>query len=151
MHIRKADLKDCEKLTELRIAMRRERESRTIENPKSFRKETFRYFAENIANQSFVAFIAEESVEVAATSGILFYRVPPTLDNRSGRIAYIMNMYTRPAYRRRGIAGRLLNFLVEEARQRGCSKLTLNASEMGKTVYEKFGFTDVENDMICYI
>lgn len=148
MNIRKATVGDCRKLTELRMAMRKERESKTIEDWESFRQDTYRYFYENIEEGGFVSFIAEENGEVIATSGICFYRVPPTFENRNGLVAYIMNMYTVPAYRRRGIAGRLLECIVNEAKTRGCIHLTLNASQMGKPVYLKYGFQEVQNDMV---
>lgn len=115
MNIRKATTDDCTELTELRIAMRNEREKGTIDDLELFRRNTYRYFYENMEEGGFVSFIAEENGEVVATSGICFYHVPPTFENRSGLVAYIMNMYTIPAYRRRGIAGRLLLCLMEEA------------------------------------
>ena len=61
-----------------------------------------------------------------------------------------MNMYTVPEHRGKEIASKLLEYLMEEARDRGCTKVTLNASKMGRPLYEKRGFTDLHNDMVFY-
>lgn len=42
----------------------------------------------------------------------------PTYHDSSGKKAFIMNMYTRPDYRRRGIAYRVLELLTAEAEMR---------------------------------
>ena len=53
----------------------------------------------------------------------------PTHHNPSGNKAYIMNMYTNPKYRRKGIA------------------ISLEATDMGKPLYEKYGFKKMNNEM----
>ena len=52
--------------------------------------------------------------------------------------AYIMNMYTVPEYRRRGIAYQTLDKLVKEAKERGISAISLEATDMGRPLYEKY-------------
>ncbi|MCM1112761.1 MAG: GNAT family N-acetyltransferase [Muribaculum sp.] len=59
-----------------------------------------------------------------------------------------MNLYTKPEYRRRGIAYRTLELLVEEARERGIAQIALEATAMGRPLYEKFGFVAAEDEMI---
>lgn len=79
--------------------------------------------------------------------GVSFYKVMPTYSNPQGKNAYIMNMYTRPAYRRKGIASKLLDLLIREAINRGIKKISLEATEMGKLVYRRYGFVPMENEM----
>lgn len=43
-----------------------------------------------------------------------------------------MNMYTAPAYRRQGIAYTTLGLLVEEAKKKGISQISLEATDMGR-------------------
>ncbi len=50
----------------------------------------------------------------------------------------ICAVYTEQAYRRRGIAGRLLNFVVEDNKQRGISPLYLVTDHIG--FYERYGW-----------
>ena len=58
-----------------------------------------------------------------------------------------MNMYTRPAYRRRGIAYRVLELLTAEAEMRQIDAVTLEATAAGRPLYEAFGFTAMRDEM----
>ena len=49
-------------------------------------------------------------------------------------------MFTKPEYRGKGIATRLFEMTVAEAQKRGCGKVVLHATDMGRPIYEKFGF-----------
>ena len=109
------------------------------------------YFRASLADDSFAAWLAFDGDELIATSGLSFSQVPPTFSNKSGKAAYIMNMYTLPAYRMRGIARALLEKTVDEARRCGYSKITLHATDMGRPLYEKFGFEDSQGSMVLCI
>jgi GNAT superfamily N-acetyltransferase len=100
------------------------------------------YFREKLPAGEFVAFLAETGGVIAGTSGMVVYRAPPTQGSPAGVEGYIMNMYTVPAYRGQGIATRLLERLVEHARGLGAPRVWLRASEVGRPVYERFGFGD---------
>ncbi|MFR1872214.1 MAG: GNAT family N-acetyltransferase, partial [Coprococcus sp.] len=74
-------------------------------------------------------------------------RVMPTYHNVSGNKAYIMNMYTNPNYRRKGIAYKTLKLLVDDARKKGITHISLEATDMGRPLYEKFGFVKMNDEM----
>ena len=59
----------------------------------------------------------------------------------------IMNMYTRPEYRRRGIAYHMLDLLVRDAADRGIDAISLEATRMGRSLYEKYGFVKMNDEM----
>ena len=61
--------------------------------------------------------------------------------------AYIMNMYTAPEYRRQGIAIHTLDLLVKDVRKQGVSQIALETTEMGRPLYEKYGFVKIEDEM----
>ena len=113
--------------------------------------QNLRYFAEALGDGSFAAFLAYEGDELVATSGVSFFKLPPNRPCPDGKVAYISNMYTAPHYRGRGIATHLFELTVEEAAVRGHTKLLLNATAMGRPIYEKFGFKDAGSDMVYYI
>ena len=56
-------------------------------------------------------------------------------------------MYTKLEYRKRGIANTLFSKMIDEAKCRGCTQILLNATDAGRPIYEKFGFTDTKGDM----
>ena len=72
----------------------------------------------------------------------------PTYHNPSGRKAYIMNIYTRPEYRRRGVAYHVLDLLVRDCRERGVDFISLEATDLGRPLYEKYGFVAMRDEMI---
>lgn len=149
MEIRKANYNDIPELTKIRMDLLRERAADGISGSEQLLYDkSYKYFVENIPNVNFVSYIAIDDGKIVATSGLCFYLVPPTSGNISGKVAYIMNMYTNPEYRKRGLAMKLLDCVVNEAKTKGYTKITLNASEMGKPIYKKYGFKDVDNDMI---
>jgi len=53
----------------------------------------------------------------------------------------IMNVYVEPEHRRGGIAASLMDAVLEFARSKGAASVTLHASQKGKPLYEKMGFT----------
>lgn len=50
-----------------------------------------------------------------------------------------MNMYTNPAYRRKGIAYQTLNLLVADAKNKGIDAISLEATEMGRRCMKNSG------------
>ena len=58
-----------------------------------------------------------------------------------------MNMYTNPDYRRQGIAFKTLDLLVADARKRGITSISLEATDMGRPLYEKYGFIKMNDEM----
>jgi GNAT superfamily N-acetyltransferase len=105
------------------------------------------YFFAGIENNAFIAWLAIEKGKVIATSGLCFYRLPPTYTNPSGEVAYVTNMFTAKEYRRRGIASRLLANILNEARQANVGIVRLHASSDGKGLYRKFGFAEAHDHM----
>ena len=152
MEFRRATLEDTSLLTDMRMAMRAEREEGICpEGLEDFRARTLKYFEEHIPDERFIAWLAIEDREVVATSGMCVYDVPPTYGNVSGRVAYLVNMYTVPEYRGQGIATKLLEHLITEAGERGCGRVTLNTSKSGRSVYEKYGFIDLPGEMEYFL
>lgn len=57
--------------------------------------------------------------------------------------AGIHEVSTLEEYRRKGIGAALVNQALDKAVEKGCTYATLQASDMGYTVYEKLGMEDV--------
>ena len=95
-----------------------------------------------------VAYLVYDGKNFAACGGVSFYKVMPTYNNPSGINAYVMNMYTRPEYRRKGIANEVLDLLLKEAVTQDIKRITLEATDAGKPVYMKYGFIGMKDEMI---
>lgn len=98
------------------------------------------YYKRHMADGTFVAWLALDRGQIVGTSGISFVEKPPYYGCPSGRLGLLSSMYTRPEYRRRGIARRLLAQVVQEARAYGCGAVQITASDMGVLLYTAFGF-----------
>ena len=109
--------------------------------------ESRRYYETCFPEDSHAAWLVFDGEEVVGTGAVSFYQVMPTYHNPSGKKAYIMNMYTRPDYRRRGIAHRVLELLTAEAEMRQIDVVTLEATAAGRPLYEAFGFTAMRDEM----
>ena len=106
-----------------------------------------RYFATTLGNGEYMAYLAIADAQVVATSGMVIHRHPPRPSKLGGCEAYVMNMYTLPAWRRRGLATALMKKLIDLAVQKGCERVTLHASDMGRPVYSKLGFVQADTEM----
>jgi len=108
------------------------------------------YFKETLSDGTFAAYLAFDGDVLVATSGVNFYTTPPNPKNPTGKTAYISNMYTKSEYRGKGIATHLFEMTVAEAKKRGCGKVVLHATDMGRPIYEKFGFSIPKGAMEYY-
>ena len=52
-----------------------------------------------------------------------------------------------PGYRRQGIAYKTLDLLVQDAKNRGITAISLEATDMGRPLYEKYGFVKMNDEM----
>ena len=146
---RLATADDAELLAEMRLEMRRERETaECILSEEEFLRCNVGFFREHLAVGDFISFLAFGGSTAAACSGMSLQVHPPTYANPSGKSGYVTNMFTRPEWRHRGLALMLVDHLVDAARKAGCAALYLNASAMGRPLYEKYGFRPVENEMV---
>lgn len=90
-----------------------------------------------------IACFAELDGQPVACGSICLQEELPSPDNPSGRCAYLMNMYTRPAHRGKGIAGAVVDWVVDQAKRAGAGKIYLETTPAGRGVYERAGFVDL--------
>lgn len=101
------------------------------------------YFT-NGAQTTVLAFDGENAVGCAT---ICYVQVMPTYSHPTGNRAHIMNVYVREEFRRRGIAREMMEMLLDEAKSRGVSQITLDATESGRPLYQALGFESSDEFM----
>ncbi|SUV06701.1 GCN5-like N-acetyltransferase [Priestia megaterium] len=141
MKFRKATVNETDQLIYLR---KKQLVDEGIEPNQEIDTELKEFFTNKMSDGSLIEWIVEDNEEIIATGAIVFYEFPPTYTNKSGKKAYITNMYTRESYRGQGIATKLLTKLVAEAKTAGIIKIWLGASKLGRPVYKKFGFKEAD-------
>ena len=110
-------------------------------------EESYAYYRRALESGEHIAYLVYDNGAFVGAGGVSFYQVMPTYHNPTGKKAYIMNMYTASEYRRQGIAFHTLDLLVKDARKQGISQITLEATEMGRPLYERYGFVKMEDEM----
>ena len=145
---KKATIDDLELLTETRIEVLRAANQLCDDVDMSeVKRQSCEYYTKALKNDTHVAYLVFDDELFVGAGGISYFQVMPTYHNPTGRKAYIMNMYTKPEYRRKGIAFKMLDLLVADAKTRGITAISLEATDMGRPLYEKYGFIRMENEM----
>jgi GNAT superfamily N-acetyltransferase len=150
--IRRATLDDVETLVSLRHVMQAEMEhGYEVATPDEIIEPMRKYFREQLAGYHFAAFIAEVEGRPIGTGGVVVFDVPPSPSNPEGAEGYVMNMYTVPEWRGRGVAHSLVDALVRHAYGEGARRMWLRTSEDGESVYQRFGFRKRDHYMQMWL
>ncbi len=102
------------------------------------------YYERHMMDGTFVSWLAMDGDSIIGTSGMSFVEKPPYFGCPTGKIGLLSSMFTNPAYRRQGIARKLLSLVIQDAKEYGCGTIQITASDMGIKLYTDYGF--VKND-----
>ncbi len=94
---------------------------------------------------AWVAYPADRPQEIVAGAGIQLRKLLPRPEPgrrrlRLGPEAIVLNVFTERAWRRRGLARRLMECVIAWAREHGVGRLVLHASAERRSLYERLGF-----------
>lgn len=145
---KRATQEDIEELVRTRMIVLRAANQLSDEADMSVvEQESYAYYKRALETGEHIAYLVYDNGTFIGAGGVSFYQVMPTYHNSSGKKAYIMNMYTSPEYRRQGIAFHTLDLLVRDAKEQGVSQIALEATKMGRPLYEKYGFVKMQDEM----
>lgn len=94
--------------------------------------------------------IAAEDGAVVAGAGVQTRTLLPRPETDVPREALVVNVYVEPAYRRLGLARRLMEAILAWSREQRIERVSLHASVMGQPLYEALGFTR-SNEFVLYV
>jgi GNAT superfamily N-acetyltransferase len=145
----KATLTDLDELVRLRIEFLKEAQKAETRqySEEELRTSLRAYLSESMQNDEFVAWLAIADSKIIATSGLCFFQITPGFTLIDGKIAYILNIYTLPQWRGKGVGKQVFDHILQEAIRRGYKRISLHASDDGRPVYEKFGFRATNDEM----
>ena len=95
--------------------------------------------------------LALDGEQVVGCATMCYMEMMPTFSHPTGKRAHLMNVWTDPVRRREGIASRMVSMLIDEARNRGVTEISLDATESGRMLYRKLGFRDSNECMVLDI
>ena len=104
-----------------------------------------------LASGDYVGWLVSETnapKNVIAGAGLIIRVVPPfphrhengEITITDGRQGVIVNVFTEPDWRRRGIAKRLMKKIIAWSREKSLDDLVLHSSDDGRALYEQLGF-----------
>ena len=99
-------------------------------------------------NGDHVTVLAIDGGKVIGCASMSFMWIMPTFSHPTGRRAHLMNVYTRNSYRRQGIARKMVEMLIDETWKRGATEISLDATVMGRPLYESLGFKNSTECMV---
>ena len=145
--LRRATAADSALLAEHRVAMFRDMGSIQPEMEEALRQASAAYFAAAIPSGEYVGWIAyppDASAPIAG-GGLQLRSLLPRPNAAGdglllGREGLVLNVYTVPSWRRRGVAKHLMDTIIAWAAHAGIVRLVLAASPAGRSLYEQMGF-----------
>ena len=91
---------------------------------------------------SYVGFVVEDGRGVVAGGGMwVRERGPSPGCLRVGQWAHILNVYTEPEHRGRGLARRVMRSILDWCTENRMDRVTLDASGDARPLYESLGFS----------
>jgi GNAT superfamily N-acetyltransferase len=102
------------------------------------------FFTRAIAEQTYVAWIAEEAGNTVGSGALLVHLAIPRPWIASEREGRVQSVFVEPEARRRGIARAIMAEIMTYARALPLIRLTLHPSEDGRALYTSLGFVPLD-------
>jgi GNAT superfamily N-acetyltransferase len=97
--------------------------------------------SEMLAGGDYLGWLVECDEKVIAGGGVMMRRLLPRPGSlQGGEEAYILNVYTAPEHRRRGLARKIMETILAWSRERDVARVTLHPSDEGEQLYRNLGF-----------
>ena len=103
--------------------------------------EVERYLPEHMGRDLHI-FLAREEGKIACCVWLLTVEKPPSPRFPHGRTGILFNVFTRPEFRRRGLAAKVMRAVVMAGRELSLDVIELNATDEGYPLYRSIGFAD---------
>jgi GNAT superfamily N-acetyltransferase len=145
--VRRATRVDLPVIVDLRLAFDRELLGGDLPPDRvgPHRSQVADYLATHVDGATYRLFVAEEGGRIVGMGGLVVVDRPPHPRSRRSAEGFIVNVYTLPRWRGRGVGRAIMDALVGEGRQLRLRRVWLRTSEEGRPLYESMGFRDPGN------
>ena len=141
MKFEKATIKDINMLTDLRLAYLQE--DLGVITDKQLIQEALPGYYEKHLNKDLMVYIARDDEDIVACAFLLIVEKPMSPSFITGKTGTVLNVYTKPEYRNKGYAKKLMTMMLEDATAQDVSVIELKSTEDGYLLYKSVGFEDV--------
>ena len=141
MKFEKATIKDINMLTDLRLAYLQE--DLGVITDKQLIQESLPGYYEKHLNKDLMVYVARDDEDIIACAFLLIVEKPMSPSFITGKTGTVLNVYTKPEYRNKGYAKKLMTMMLEDATAQDVSVIELKSTEDGYLLYKSVGFEDV--------
>jgi ribosomal protein S18 acetylase RimI-like enzyme len=139
--IRPASAADAAVIARHRLLMFRDMGLLNDQEPDALERASRDYLARALPDGRYRGWLVERDACVVAGGGLILRQLLPRPGHPvGGTEAYVLNVYTDVAHRRRGLARALLHAILAQCGAEGIARTTLHASDAGRSLYESLGF-----------
>lgn len=96
----------------------------------------------------YLGWVAEQGGSVVAGAGLMLLEWRPPKDDPAPLRGRVVNVWTHPDWRRRGLARKLVTQALDAAEAQGIRVVSLSATEMSRPLYESLGFEAYPAEML---
>lgn len=139
----KATKKDIGVLTNLRIAYLNEDLGVISDENLELMKSTLPSYYTKHLNKDLMVYVAKDGEKIVSCAFLLIVEKPMSPSFITGKTGTVLNVYTKPDYRKKGYAKKLMTMMLEDTKAEGVSIVELKATEDGYSLYKSVGFEDV--------
>ena len=141
--IRPAGVGDAQLIARQRACMFRDIGVVSPEETELLRKACEPWLSDLLTSGDYLGWFVEHRGVVVAGGGMFLQEAGPGPGRfPMGRLGHVANVYTEPAHRRRGLARRLMETMLNWCASNGIDFVTLGASDEGKPLYSAVGRAD---------
>ena len=137
----KATVKDINVLTDLRLAYLQE--DLGVITDKELIQESLPGYYEKHLNKDLMVYVARDEEDIVSCAFLLIVEKPMSPSFITGKTGTVLNVYTKPEYRNKGYAKKLMTMMLEDATAQDVSVIELKSTEDGYLLYKSVGFGDV--------
>ena len=141
MIFEKATIKDINGLTDLRLAYLQE-DLGVITNKELIQESLPGYYEKHL-NKDLMVYVARDEEDIVSCAFLLIVEKPMSPSFITGKTGTVLNVYTKPEYRNKGYAKKLMTMMLEDATAQDVSVIELKSTEDGYLLYKSVGFEDV--------
>ena len=141
MIFEKATIKDINGLTDLRLAYLQE--DLGVITDKELIQESLPGYYEKHLNKDLMVYVARDEEDIVSCAFLLIVEKPMSPSFITGKTGTVLNVYTKPEYRNKGYAKKLMTMMLEDVTAQDVSVIELKSTEDGYLLYKSVGFEDV--------
>ena len=141
VRIRRGTAADIPAITRHRLGMFAEMKIGDPSTYESYASEFQEFAARAMSSGTFHSWLAEtDSGTVVGGGAVMIVPWPANPKDRKQQRAFLLNVFTEPGFRRRGIARSVVREIVEWCRKEGFGSVFLHASDAGRPLYVSMDF-----------